>query len=41
MVGIAFASVAGFFTMALLIIYFLAKMLREQYNSEDTEDPYW
>uniref|UniRef100_H3CM95 Interphotoreceptor matrix proteoglycan 2b n=1 Tax=Tetraodon nigroviridis TaxID=99883 RepID=H3CM95_TETNG len=39
-VGIAFASVAGFFTMALLIIYFLAKMLREQYNSEDTEDPY-
>lgn len=40
-VAIALASVAGFFTMAVLIIYFLAKTLREQYASADTEDPYW
>lgn len=39
--GIALASVAGFFTMVVLIVYFLAKTLREQYSSEDTEDPYW
>lgn len=40
-VGIALASVAGFFTMAVLIVYFLARMLRDQYTSEDTEDPQW
>ncbi|TNM94058.1 hypothetical protein fugu_002234 [Takifugu bimaculatus] len=39
-VGIALASVVGFLTMAVLIIYFLVRMLREQYNNEDTEDPY-
>lgn len=41
MVGIALASVAGFFAMAVFIVYFLAKTLREQRGSEDTEDPYW
>lgn len=40
-VGIAIASVAGFLAVAVLIVYFLAKMLREQHSSEDTEDPYW
>lgn len=39
--GIALASVVGFLTMAVLIIYFLVRLLREQYNNEDTEDPYW
>ncbi|XP_026158096.1 interphotoreceptor matrix proteoglycan 2-like [Mastacembelus armatus] len=38
-VGIAIASVAGFLTVAAGIIFFLARTLREQYDSEDTEDP--
>lgn len=40
-VGIAIASVAGFLAVAVLIVYFLVKMLREPHSSEDTEDPYW
>lgn len=38
-VGIAIASVAGFLMVAAGIIFFLARTLREQYDSEDTEDP--
>ncbi|XP_054637061.1 interphotoreceptor matrix proteoglycan 2-like isoform X2 [Dunckerocampus dactyliophorus] len=38
-VGIAIASVAGFLVVAAGIIFFLARTLREQYDSEDTEDP--
>lgn len=40
-VAIALAFVVGFFSMAVLIIYFLAKTLREQYDGEDAEDPCW
>ncbi|XP_043965449.1 protein P200-like isoform X2 [Gambusia affinis] len=38
-VGIAIASVVGFLLVAGGIIFFLARMLREQYDGEDTEDP--
>ncbi|XP_045904936.1 interphotoreceptor matrix proteoglycan 2-like [Micropterus dolomieu] len=38
-VGIAIASVAGFLMVSAGIIFFLARTLREQYDSEDTEDP--
>ncbi|XP_061539877.1 interphotoreceptor matrix proteoglycan 2-like isoform X1 [Phycodurus eques] len=38
-VGIAIASVAGFLAVAAGIIFFLARTLREQYDTEDTEDP--
>ncbi|XP_061760604.1 interphotoreceptor matrix proteoglycan 2-like isoform X2 [Nerophis ophidion] len=38
-VGIAIASVAGFLMVAAGIIFFLARTLRDQYDSEDMEDP--
>ncbi|XP_077440393.1 interphotoreceptor matrix proteoglycan 2-like isoform X2 [Vanacampus margaritifer] len=38
-VGIAIASVVGFLVVAAGIIFFLARTLREQYDSEDMEDP--
>ncbi|XP_019716234.1 interphotoreceptor matrix proteoglycan 2-like isoform X2 [Hippocampus comes] len=38
-VGIAIASVAGFLAVAAGIIFFLARTLREQYDTEDMEDP--
>ncbi|XP_051910143.1 interphotoreceptor matrix proteoglycan 2-like isoform X2 [Hippocampus zosterae] len=38
-VGIAIASVAGFLAVAAAIIFFLARTLREQYDTEDMEDP--
>lgn len=38
-VGIAIASVAGFLMVAAGIIFFLARTLREQYDSDDSEDP--
>ncbi|XP_049608836.1 interphotoreceptor matrix proteoglycan 2-like isoform X1 [Syngnathus scovelli] len=38
-VGIAIASVAGFLAVAAGIIFFLARTLREQYDTDDMEDP--
>ncbi|XP_068458098.1 interphotoreceptor matrix proteoglycan 2-like [Clinocottus analis] len=38
-VGIAIASVAGFFLVAVGIVFFLARTLREQYDGGDMEDP--
>ncbi|KAM9821079.1 interphotoreceptor matrix proteoglycan 2-like [Neosynchiropus ocellatus] len=38
-VGIAIVSVAGFLTVAAGIFYFLTRALREQEDSEDSEDP--
>ncbi|XP_068165918.1 interphotoreceptor matrix proteoglycan 2-like [Antennarius striatus] len=38
-VGIAIASVAGFLLVVAGVIFFLARSLREQYDSEDSEDP--
>ncbi|KAK3510019.1 hypothetical protein QTP70_025311 [Hemibagrus guttatus] len=38
-VGIAISSVAGFLLVAAGIIFCLTRMLREQYDKEDSEDP--
>lgn len=38
-VGITVASVVGFLAVASAVIFFLARVLREQYDGEDTEDP--
>ncbi|XP_067271152.1 mucin-2 [Pseudorasbora parva] len=38
-VGIAIASVAGFLLVASGVIFFLARTLRDQYDTDDSEDP--
>ncbi|XP_051980210.1 interphotoreceptor matrix proteoglycan 2-like [Xyrauchen texanus] len=38
-VGIAIASVAGFLLVASCVIFFLARTLRDQYDTDDSEDP--
>uniref|UniRef100_A0A8C2CZP7 Interphotoreceptor matrix proteoglycan 2 n=1 Tax=Cyprinus carpio TaxID=7962 RepID=A0A8C2CZP7_CYPCA len=38
-VGIAIASVAGFLLVASGMIFFLARTLRDQYDTDDSEDP--
>ncbi|KAG1939894.1 titin [Pimephales promelas] len=38
-VGIAIASVAGFLLVASGVILFLARTLRDQYDTDDSEDP--
>ncbi|XP_031733882.1 interphotoreceptor matrix proteoglycan 2-like isoform X1 [Anarrhichthys ocellatus] len=38
-VGIAVASVVGFLAVAAGIVFFLARMLRDQYDGGDSEDP--
>ncbi|XP_042605403.1 interphotoreceptor matrix proteoglycan 2-like isoform X2 [Cyprinus carpio] len=38
-VGIAIASVAGFLLVASGVIFFLARTLRDQYDTDDLEDP--
>ncbi|XP_059399543.1 interphotoreceptor matrix proteoglycan 2 [Carassius carassius] len=38
-VGIAIASVAGFLLVASGMIFFLARTLRDQYETDDSEDP--
>ncbi len=38
-VGIAIASVAGFLLVASAVIFFLARTLRDQYDTDDSEDP--
>ncbi|KAK2819535.1 hypothetical protein Q7C36_021181 [Tachysurus vachellii] len=38
-VGIAISSVAGFLLVAAGVIFFLTRMLRDQYDKDDSEDP--
>ncbi|XP_062302694.1 interphotoreceptor matrix proteoglycan 2 [Osmerus eperlanus] len=38
-VGIAFASVAGFLFLAAGIVFFLTRTLRDSYDKDDSEDP--
>ena len=38
-VGIAFASVAGFLFLAAGIVLFLTRTLRDSYDKDDSEDP--
>ncbi|KAK9537837.1 hypothetical protein VZT92_005415 [Zoarces viviparus] len=38
-VGIAIASVAGFLLVASIVIFFLARTLRDQYDKDESEDP--
>ncbi|XP_076021959.1 interphotoreceptor matrix proteoglycan 2-like [Genypterus blacodes] len=38
-VGIAIASVVGFLAVAFAVVFFLARVLREQHDGEDSEDP--
>ncbi|XP_037345501.2 interphotoreceptor matrix proteoglycan 2-like isoform X2 [Pungitius pungitius] len=38
-VGIAIASVAGFLFVASVVIFFLARTLRDQYDKDESEDP--
>ncbi|TNN54690.1 Interphotoreceptor matrix proteoglycan 2 [Liparis tanakae] len=38
-VGIAIASVAGFLLVASVVIFFLARTLRDQYDKDESEDP--
>nr|XP_040057780.1 interphotoreceptor matrix proteoglycan 2 isoform X5 [Gasterosteus aculeatus aculeatus] len=38
-VGIAISSVAGFLFVASVVIFFLARTLRDQYDKDESEDP--
>ncbi|XP_034417678.1 interphotoreceptor matrix proteoglycan 2-like [Cyclopterus lumpus] len=38
-VGIAITSVAGFLLVASVVIFFLARTLRDQYDKDESEDP--
>ncbi|KAM9495012.1 interphotoreceptor matrix proteoglycan 2-like [Clarias gariepinus] len=38
-VGIAISSIAGFLLVASGVIFFLTRVLREQYDKDDSEDP--